>query len=233
MKILPIGDIHGRTIWKDIIAKEQPDQVVFVGDYLDTHEKVSGAEQLYNLQEIIAYKIANPQTILLIGNHDHHYWPGVGYTGTSGYQPGMAMSFEICFQENKSLFQMCYVDENKIVYSHAGFSDKFLRSIGVVGTDKFDIINDTFIARPKTFCFYRGDFSGYGEHSLQSCIWIRPRSLYDNRIQQLQVIGHTHVEKISHPAKSTRKGFYLIDALGNPNPSYIVINDGKITINHL
>lgn len=29
-KIVVLGDIHGRTIWKDITAKEHPDQVIFV-----------------------------------------------------------------------------------------------------------------------------------------------------------------------------------------------------------
>ena len=32
MKIVVLGDIHGRTVWKDIIAREQPDQVSSLGD---------------------------------------------------------------------------------------------------------------------------------------------------------------------------------------------------------
>lgn len=33
--ILFIGDIHGRTIWKDIVEKESWEQCIFLGDYFD------------------------------------------------------------------------------------------------------------------------------------------------------------------------------------------------------
>ncbi len=37
MKTIVIGDIHGRTSWKDIIEKEQTwDKVIFIGDYFDS-----------------------------------------------------------------------------------------------------------------------------------------------------------------------------------------------------
>ena len=38
VKILVLGDIHGRTIWKDIIEHEQPDLTIFLGDYVSTHD---------------------------------------------------------------------------------------------------------------------------------------------------------------------------------------------------
>ena len=41
MKIVVLGDIHGLTVWKDIIDKEQPDQVIFLGDYVSSHEGIS------------------------------------------------------------------------------------------------------------------------------------------------------------------------------------------------
>ena len=38
MKTLLLGDIHGRNIWKEIIKKETPDRVVFIGDYFDSFD---------------------------------------------------------------------------------------------------------------------------------------------------------------------------------------------------
>jgi len=37
MNILIIGDVHGRTFWKDAVDKylEKCDKVIFLGDYLD------------------------------------------------------------------------------------------------------------------------------------------------------------------------------------------------------
>lgn len=42
MKILILGDIHGRTIWKQIIENENPDKIIFLGDYVSTHEDIDG-----------------------------------------------------------------------------------------------------------------------------------------------------------------------------------------------
>lgn len=41
MKIVAIGDIHGRDIWEDIVKKEHDaDKIVFVGDYFDTRDNM-------------------------------------------------------------------------------------------------------------------------------------------------------------------------------------------------
>ena len=55
MKTLILGDTHGRSNWKDVLAAH-PDaaRVVFMGDYLDSFN-ISGVEQLYNFNEIICF----------------------------------------------------------------------------------------------------------------------------------------------------------------------------------
>ena len=56
MKTLVLGDIHGRDCWKDIIKKEKPDKVIFLGDYVSTHEDIDSGTQLENLHEIFRAK---------------------------------------------------------------------------------------------------------------------------------------------------------------------------------
>lgn len=69
-KILVLGDTHGRTIWKFIIDKEAPDKVVFLGDYVTTHEGISAGIQLNNLEDILTFKEDFPDKIILLrGNH--------------------------------------------------------------------------------------------------------------------------------------------------------------------
>ena len=70
MKIVVLGDIHGLTVWKDIIDKEQPDQLIFLGDYVSSHEGISESDQVSNLLEILRFKDHHPETILLRGNQD-------------------------------------------------------------------------------------------------------------------------------------------------------------------
>ena len=70
MKTLALGDIHGKTIWKDIIKKENPDRVIFLGDYVTTHEGISSKIQIANLEEILDYKESNYEKVILLrGNH--------------------------------------------------------------------------------------------------------------------------------------------------------------------
>lgn len=70
MKTLVLGDIHGRTIWKDIIEKENPDRVIFLGDYVSTHEGISSDQQIEELYAILDYKDNNPDKVILLrGNH--------------------------------------------------------------------------------------------------------------------------------------------------------------------
>ena len=74
MRILAIGDIHGRDSWKDIINDNVFDKVVFLGDYFDSREEISGAKQLYNFKEILQFKKYNiDKVVLLVGNHEFHY----------------------------------------------------------------------------------------------------------------------------------------------------------------
>ena len=69
-KILVLGDIHGRILWKDIIEQENPDKIIFLGDYVSTHEGISARQQLSNLEEILTYKENNPDKVILLrGNH--------------------------------------------------------------------------------------------------------------------------------------------------------------------
>lgn len=70
MKTLVLGDIHGRAIWKDIIDSENPDNIIFLGDYVSTHDNISSSQQIDNLENILAYKEGNlDKVILLRGNH--------------------------------------------------------------------------------------------------------------------------------------------------------------------
>jgi predicted MPP superfamily phosphohydrolase len=231
MKQIVIGDIHGRSIWKQIV--DQPfDRVIFLGDYVDTHENITGLEQAENLRAIIDFKEkSNKEVILLIGNHDHHYWPGVGFTGTSGYQPGMKATFEYEFETYKDLFQAAFVDEHQTVFTHAGITETWLYDNGIGNIDIYstvDVINDLLKYKPRVFNFYMGDHSHCGDNVHNSPIWVRPNSLYRDNIKNLQVVGHTTQNSIN-PRKSVRQGYYLIDTLGTSG-EYLIITDGKITV---
>lgn len=215
MKTIFLGDTHGRSLWKDIIAKESPDRVVFIGDYFDSFD-IKSTEQMFNFKEIIAFKESNQcEVILLIGNHDYHYYPG-GET-YSGYQHGAAPAIRQLLEENKHHMQMCYQLDN-ILCSHAGIGHNWL-----VEQERYesgsiaDFVNDIWNYKPIRFIFYGLD--PYGDNKTQTPIWIRPSSLLSGnrdtflKKDYIQIAGHTQVNKIDIEGKATGGRYYFIDAI--------------------
>lgn len=259
MKTVVIGDIHGRSVWKQIIETEKPDKVIFIGDYFDSFD-IKGINQIHNFKEIIEYKETSfsregtleehkTDVILLIGNHDYHYFPEIGNTGTSGYQYGIAPNIIQAIDENRHHLQMAY-QMDEYLFTHAGVSSKFMDSVfgerewktENIATD----LNKLFKYKPKTFEFGANipmhKLSQYidstGDDIEQSPIWIRPKSLFKVnhntlRKQVIQVFGHTEISKIDTKGLSTGERYYLIDCLGTSG-QYMIIDDSytnKVTFN--
>jgi hypothetical protein len=246
MKTVIIGDIHGRSVWKLIVETEKPDRVIFIGDYFDSFD-IPGIEQIHNFKEIIDYKESSQcEVIMLIGNHDHHYFPEIGNTGTSGYQTTLAPSINQVIDENRNHLQMAY-QMDEFLFTHAGVSSKFMDSVfGIDGWKVENIVtdlNELFKYKPKTFEFASNitmrKMSQYidptGDDIEQSPIWIRPRSLFKVnhdtlRKQVIQVFGHTQIKEIDTKGLSTGERYYLIDCLGTSG-QYMIINDNEVTFN--
>lgn len=246
MKTVFIGDIHGRSNWKLIVHQEQPDRVVFVGDYFDTHDDISAALQIHNFKEIIDYKKSTTaEVIMLIGNHDHHYFPEIGYTGTSGYQDRSAVAISHELMQHRDMLQMAYrVPEpfiskggvDFIICSHAGISEKWLANQGWPQhqyDDPVDFVNDVWKHRPRAFEFTPSRVSdSSGDSSGQTPIWIRPSYLLkdcpDFKKEYIQIVGHTQQSKIDIEGKATGGRYYFIDTLGTSG-EYLVLEDGKFS----
>lgn len=219
MKILVLGDIHGRTVWKKIIAKEQPDQVIFLGDYVSSHEGVSESDQVSNLLEILRFKAHYPETILLRGNHDLQHL-GYYWAECSGYFPWVAELMADLKEEFLDKTQWIHIMGNT-VFSHAGISTKWLKHNRVS-------LNDINTLEPtELFGFSLMDSRDvYGTSPYQPPTWIRPMTLVDVMIPGYdQVVGHTEVEHCFNVKDSNEipHNLWLCDAL--EHGSYLVIED--------
>jgi len=240
MKTVVIGDVHGRSLWKLIVNQENADRIIFIGDYFDSFD-ISGVEQIQNFKEIIEYKeTSGKEVIMLVGNHDHHYFPEVGYTGTSGYQSGISPSINQVIDENRQHLQMAY-SFDEFLFTHAGVSPTFMDGEfgeeGWVEDNVVELLNDLFKYKPKSF-----DFNGtdpYGDNTYQTPIWIRPRSLmavnkkHDKGLKKkyIQVVGHTQVKKLDLEGSQKSAGgrYYLIDCQETTG-EYLVIQDGELSV---
>jgi len=233
MKTLVLGDTHGRPLWKQIVVDEQPDRVIFIGDYFDAYDDFTAVEQMHNFKEIIEYKESGKaEVIILIGNHDYHYMRGV-HEHYSGYQYNARPSIEQLLEDNKHHMQMCY-QMGIFIFSHAGISKTWLENQKWNGEEFVtDYVNDLWKYKPNAFKF--AGLDPYGDDIYSSPIWIRPTSLqYANRNdfkdKYIQVVGHTQQGQIDRKGKSTGGRYYYIDTLGTSG-EYMIIDNGEIKFN--
>ena len=245
MKTVIIGDIHGRDAWKQIINQEQDaDRFIFVGDYFDSFD-IPGLTQCRNFQDIIEFKTTtDKEVILLVGNHDYHYFPEIGENGCSGYQVRMAPTIQHIIDTNRDHLQLAYQFDDFLV-THAGVSSEWLND-SIVMWDVPNLamyLNDLFKYQPLKIGYrsYKqiGDqvygTGGYGDETFQGPIWIRPKSLmkanYDTlRTKIRQVVGHTGQRQIDIEGKSTGGRYYFIDTIPR---QYLIVKDGDVSLGEL
>jgi hypothetical protein len=239
MKLVAIGDIHGRDIWQQIVEQEQPTTVVFVGDYFDSFD-IPGKTQIDNFKNIIQWKHDNPQckVVLLIGNHDFHYMPEAYNDRYSGFQKNLYIEIGQVLEANKHHLRMAYRCDD-LVFSHAGITPEFLLNNNWGDQDMVEFVNELWLYKPHKFKFADngyGHSDPYGDDEFQTPIWIRPRSLMkacqEVKKTMIQVVGHTAVKEIDAKGKATGGRYYFIDCLDN-TPEYLVYENKQIKINKL
>jgi predicted MPP superfamily phosphohydrolase len=112
-EILIIPDVHGRSFWKEAVDSKDYEKIIFLGDYTDPYEMEGITDDMAvdNFKSIIDYKQQNPdKVVLLLGNHDLHYYSEYYYELAGGvrYDPIAAITLQRLFQENSRLFQLAW-----------------------------------------------------------------------------------------------------------------------------
>jgi len=229
MKIVAVGDIHGKTVWRKIFDAEPCDRFIFIGDYFDNYENTPTRDQVDNFNAIVALKREFPsKVVLLVGNHDYHYMAGVDSSERySGYQRHGAIDIQEAIEaaRRQGALQMAY-QEGDIVFTHAGVTKTWFSAYSKLDVTEpvdgvADAINEVFATRLDAFEFCGQD--QYGDSITQSPIWVRPRSLVADRIPHRLVVGHTQVQAVQ-----TYEGVTLIDCLDADQ--CLVIEDGEFSI---
>jgi predicted phosphodiesterase len=248
MKTVIIGDVHGRDQWKQIVAQENDaDRFVFLGDYFDSFD-ISAVEQMHNFKEIVEFKqTIGEEVIMLIGNHDYHYFPEMGDSSTSGYQTRMAPVIKQLIGENRKHLQVAH-RIGEFVFSHAGISSEWLDDTVLDWTEEnmVDKINELFKYTPlsldyRSFKMFSATewagASGYGNETYQGPMWIRPKALMEAnkktlRKKIIQVVGHTYQNEIDKKGKTTGGRYYFVD-VQETSQEYMIITDGQISFNKI
>ena len=138
MKILVIGDVHGRNFWRKAIDSNigKVDKVIFLGDYLDPYQdeidenpelmECSNFRDSQNLlsllDNIISLKKNEPDKyILLTGNHtDSYIWSKFHAATRTDYINWE--KYHKFFLQNLEYFNLVWIEDN-VIFSHAGISE--------------------------------------------------------------------------------------------------------------
>ena len=236
LKILNIGDIHGRTNWKGIDPNKYT-KIVFIGDYCDAFGLSD--EQIYNnLADIIKFKMDNMDKVILIwGNHELHYlWDESKYM-TSGYRPTMKHILKPILKENKNLFNCAYeihTADKKYIWTHAGIAQPWYDKYMIYDQDNDDTnclkhiegfelaekLNMLFHTNRYNPLFYADPERSCYTHQFGGPLWLGKRGLIESPLNgYTQIIGHTAC-KDDIEIYNTKDGNQLIFIDFPPYPIY-------------
>lgn len=202
-----IPDVHGRDFWKkvrDICPTETP--VVFLGDYLDPYgfEGITPSMAIDMFAEVIEFKKANPNVVLLLGNHDCTYVFGKNICNCRCNNKDYNKIKQM-FKDNIDLFGISYqisVGEKKFLLSHAGVNPKWLENNEYTVDDipKFNEYIKEDNGQYSRFVKSLGDVSRFrgGWNRSGSVVWADIREYLDTDLSVFdfeQVVGHTYIEQ--------------------------------------
>lgn len=254
MKILTIGDIHGRSSWKEKLFRstdgfrkkflekseekfpiDEYEKIIFVGDYVDSYD-LNSSTILRNLLDIIELKKAYlDKVVLLLGNHDVHYFVrGLRY---DGHRPEMMYDLRRIFESNSSLFQVAFSleaqefegrSDRKILWTHAGVTNSWFEKLNCefYNEDHYkstflrdyressdvEKINVAFELLLEEIFWIGQDAGGFKPSS--GPLWIRPKSLRLDSLEGYdQIVGHTFTDTIKSIHTENGNVIVLTDCL--------------------
>ena len=233
MKILTIGDTHGRDCWKRLI-NDSYDKIIFTGDYVDSYD-LDNKTIINNLVEIFKYKEDNPDNIvLLIGNHDIQYFIDYGYPeyGCTGFRANMLSVLNAIFDSNSKHLQLSYQIDNYL-WTHAGITNRWFKKELLPYIDRnYSIDNDYSIStvlneafkNKEPFIFnvpwQRGGIDRDG-----GPLWADKSEFINHNIplrNYTQIVGHNPVNHITTHTIDTDTKITFVDCLENKEEGYII-----------
>lgn len=244
MNTIVFGDIHGRTVWKDIVRENyDADRFVFLGDYFTSREGISEEDQITNFTDLVNFAdFENAMTpgrvILLRGNHDME---------ALGYEWASCCPWFMSDHYHNDLTRQWFLDhtqwvfvEDGIVYSHAGVTKTWMERNRLTELEQ---IND--LEPSAKFGFTPCKLSDYyGDSKTQPPTWVRPYTLFEDSYGEYNyIVGHTttlFVKDIKREILESEWGqemydvfkdknrVWTCDCLGNGQ--YIIVEDGEISV---
>lgn len=210
-----IGDIHGQSVWKSLVRDECIN--VFVGDFFDPYSyALSYDDCKQNFLDIIDYKKAHPETVILYSNHELHYLLREEIGGRySRYDYQHASEIQQLLQHYASYFNgIAYSVNNQYLVTHAGVSRYwYYANIEPYINQTPD---DIAVHINRLWEINHSPFITNSAAPYQSPVWIRPWTLENYNLFEgtsyKQIYGHTPRQRIEK-----KNGLIGVDCLRSIN----------------
>lgn len=186
MKTLIIPDIHNKyTLAECIIDMEEPDRIIFLGDYFDDYGDTP--VDAYNTALWLKTSLNHSNRIHLIGNHDLSYMTN-GVKGCIGWNGAKQMFVNKVGINWKLLYHYCFVGD--WLCTHAGLSDEFYKAYNQQGLSPSYFIHGLERDPELKFRLYMTSPYRGGHDSHSGILWCDYNEFVD--IPNLnQIFGHT------------------------------------------
>ena len=219
-RMLVVPDVHGRIFWRDevynVLKSTSDVKVIFLGDYVDpyVYEYISNDDAFCVLEEIIELKKEyGDRVILLLGNHDFHYFNGSTRGPRKDYE--RCSDLKHLYMDNMDIFEYYHIEQvgdTKYLFSHAGFLKSWLisnaKELGIsdiigqsddISVDLISNIDFKVLFSDKKVRSCMNSVSCWsGGYEIDSFMWadIREHFGVDEKISEcVQVCGHTQQQK--------------------------------------
>jgi hypothetical protein len=239
--IISIGDLHGLSVWKEMIfgdkyekwragedIKLKFDKIVFVGDYFDSRE-VSNVEMKQNILDLIHLKeTLGNRVVLLLGNHDIQYIDRKHRC--SGLRAEMWHDFHDIMRRYSDLFQVAYQYED-ILWTHAGLTagswknfKSFLDKNNIKYGNYAEGLNAVYEMNYAPL-FYIG-FARGGSSQFPGIFWADKGELLKDPELVTQIVGHTPVSSTETYVTGTQGNLgthiSFIDCIGKGGSPHLI-----------
>ncbi len=212
--LLIIPDIHNDYfIAEKIIKKENPDKIIFLGDYFDDFDDT--VQDAINTAKWLKKSLKQKNRIHLIGNHDLSYMTDNPNLKCAGYSIDKHKAIKEQGIEWNKLRMHYFIDE-KWLCTHAGFSNDFLKQQSTKKSDSIQNVLDfskndleKIDDEDYTHPFFQVGFSRGGSNDVGGPLWCD----YDEFVDipgTNQIFGHTPNYIVRHH-KTKKSEHYCID----------------------
>lgn len=212
MKVLCVGDIHGRhelvTAAFNTYLKDGYDKIIFHGDYADSFDR-SNDDIIRTFNILLGMKQSYPdRVVLLVGNHDEQYFHlNTDGVRCSGFRPDLHATLFPMLMENRKLFRYAYGIRNYL-FTHAGVNkawfikhyDTIFKWAGIMALDVteldqwWQIIDGISQTKDAPILYETGHVRGGWKNHIGGPLWCDKSEMLEHGpiVGFHQVVGHTN-----------------------------------------